>query len=284
MSDTPKPVTIEDILAEFDKRAAPGVGFYEPQEPAEIIRAMPAGTLAEYDQSPVAQPAPSEPAVAEPTAEMVAAYLNANRAYWQRIDAEPGKLGKWRNGTAEEATAYGLRAALAALAEKHAAEVANFKTVMVAAAEEIHAHWDAHCDAEGYGPANLMRRLEEGIAAEYGYTTGNWARLTAERDALRADRDSWKAEAEMRRLDIPKRAKEIAERDALRAQVDAAVPAMRDYARRNPRWELWDNGEVEGKMQDPNGANAWIEQIDAAIAAQGEAKPSAIERELFEGE
>lgn len=32
-----------------------------------------------------------------------------------------------------------------------------------------------------------------------------------------------------------------------------------------------DNGEVEGKMQDPNGVNAWLEQIDAAIAARGEA-------------
>lgn len=52
---------------------------------------------------------------------------------------------------------------------------ANLKTVMVAAAEEIHAHWDAHCDAEGYGPQNLMRRLEEGIPSEYGYTAGAFA-------------------------------------------------------------------------------------------------------------
>lgn len=79
-------------------------------------------------------------------------------------------------------------------------------------------------------------------------------------------------------------AEAVRERDALRTQVDAAVPAMRDYARRNPRWESWDNGEVEGKMQDPNGVNAWLEQIDAAIAAQGEANPPGVERELFEGE
>lgn len=57
------------------------------------------------------------------------------------------------------------------------AENAKLKTVMVAAAEEIAAHWDAHCDAEGYGPQNLMRRLEEGIPAEYGYTAGAFAEL-----------------------------------------------------------------------------------------------------------
>lgn len=33
------------------------------------------------------------------SAEMVQAYLDANRVYWQRIDSEPGKLGIWRNGT-----------------------------------------------------------------------------------------------------------------------------------------------------------------------------------------
>jgi hypothetical protein len=55
----------------------------------------------------------------------------------------------------------------------------KLKTVMVAAAEEISAHWDAHCDSEGYGPANLMRRLEDGIASEYGYTAGAFARLRA---------------------------------------------------------------------------------------------------------
>lgn len=72
------------------------------------------------------------------------------------------------------------------LIESQAAQIAAFKTVMVAAAEEIAAHWNAHCDAEGYGPQNLLRRLEEGIPSEYGYTAGAFAALTAERDALRA--------------------------------------------------------------------------------------------------
>lgn len=56
-------------------------------------------------------------------------------------------------------------------------ENARLKTVMVAAAEEIAAHWDAHCDEEGYGPVNLMHRLERGIPAQYGYKAGDFAEL-----------------------------------------------------------------------------------------------------------
>jgi hypothetical protein len=75
----------------------------------------------------------------------------------------------------------------AAEIERLRAEGAKLRTVMIAAAEEIHAHWDAHCDAEGYGPANLQRRLEDGIPSEYGYTAGAFAELKAEREALRKD-------------------------------------------------------------------------------------------------
>jgi hypothetical protein len=67
------------------------------------------------------------------------------------------------------------------------AENANLRSVMVAAAEEISAHWAAHCDDEGYGPANLMRRLEEGIPTEYAYTAGDFARLKAENEALKKE-------------------------------------------------------------------------------------------------
>ena len=75
-----------------------------------------------------------------------------------------------------------LREWLAALASLRA-DNANLRTVMVAAAEEIQAHWAAHCDADGYGPTNLMRRLECGIPAEYGYTAGAFASLQARLDA-----------------------------------------------------------------------------------------------------
>jgi hypothetical protein len=79
-------------------------------------------------------------------------------------------------------------AALVAAAEreKAEAEIINLKTVMIAAAEEIAAHWKAHCDAEGYGPTNLMHRLEKGIPAQYGYTAGAFERLRAENESLRA--------------------------------------------------------------------------------------------------
>lgn len=64
-------------------------------------------------------------------------------------------------------------------------ENANLRSVMIAAAEEIHEHWDAHCDADGYGPANLMRRLEAGIPSEYAYKAGDFARMRAEVERLR---------------------------------------------------------------------------------------------------
>lgn len=58
--------------------------------------------------------APAAPAQPSVTEEMVTAYLTANDAYWKRIDGEPTKLGKWRNGTPSEATRVSLMAALAA--------------------------------------------------------------------------------------------------------------------------------------------------------------------------
>lgn len=62
-----------------------------------------------------AKPAPSAQgeSVACVTEEMVTAYLTANDAYWKRIDGEPTKIGKWRNGTPSEATRVSLMAALA---------------------------------------------------------------------------------------------------------------------------------------------------------------------------
>lgn len=132
-------------------------------------------------------------------------------------------------------------------------EIARLKTVMIAAAEEIHAHWDAHCDAEGYGPANLMRRLEEGIPAEYGYTAGAFAELKAEVERLRAAAD---------------------------AALAAAPPAPDAQARDAARYRLWRDAYANGN----NGteidpllmalSDAWTpDAVDAAIdaAMQGDA-------------
>lgn len=59
--------------------------------------------------------------------------------------------------------------------------VENLHTTAIAAAEEIQAHWAAHCDAEGYGPVNLMHRLERGIGAGYpGYSFGQFTKAQEE--------------------------------------------------------------------------------------------------------
>lgn len=50
----------------------------------------------------------------EPTPQMVAAYLGSNRDYWQIVDEKPTVLGKWRNGTPEEAVAFAYASMLAA--------------------------------------------------------------------------------------------------------------------------------------------------------------------------
>lgn len=83
------------------------------------------------------------------------------------------------------------------------AENAALKTVMIAAAEEIQRHWDAHCDSDGYGPANLMRRLEEGIASEYGYTAGAFTKLDAENKRLREDAERYRFLRSSALLDCP---------------------------------------------------------------------------------
>lgn len=44
----------------------------------------------------------------------------------------------------------------------HKTEKENIKlrSMCIAAAEEIEAHWSSHCDNEGYGPINLVSRLK----------------------------------------------------------------------------------------------------------------------------
>ena len=72
------------------------------------------------------------------------------------------------------------------------AENENLCTVMMAAAVEISEHWDAHCDDEGYGPVNLLRRLENGYPEQYGYDAQSYVRVEKERDALRADAERYR--------------------------------------------------------------------------------------------
>lgn len=88
-----------------------------------------------------------------------------------------------------------IRQQAARIAELEA-ERDNLHTTMFAAAVEIQAHWDAHCDAEGYGPANLMHRLERGIASLYGYDAKTLQRVETERDQLRAEVERLRPNAE----------------------------------------------------------------------------------------
>lgn len=64
-------------------------------------------------------------------------------------------------------------------------DIEKMHTVMIAAAEEIAEHWEAHCDEDGYGPTNLLRRLEMGIPSQYGYTAGDFNRLISENNQLK---------------------------------------------------------------------------------------------------
>jgi len=41
-------------------------------------------------------------------------------------------------------------------------EVERLRSIMAAAADEIEEHWEAHCDKDGFGPVNLVRRLRTG--------------------------------------------------------------------------------------------------------------------------
>ena len=57
----------------------------------------------------------------EPTEMMIEAYLLANAAYWVEHDKLPSPIGKWRSGTAKQATVAGYRAMLAAASKESAA-------------------------------------------------------------------------------------------------------------------------------------------------------------------
>lgn len=144
-------------------------------------------------------------------------------------------------------------------------EIANLHATMFAAAVEIQEHWDAHCDAEGYGPANLMHRLERGIASQYGYDAKTLQRVEAERDQLKTDLhiatdDAAQMLASTQSL--------RSERDQLRAEVERLRADAERY-----RW-LRDNLESEWAIcewqDDPDGLGYYRdarapEFVDAAI-------------------
>jgi len=69
--------------------------------------------------------------------------------------------------------------------EQLQSENEQLKTVMMAAAVEIAEHWKDHCDKDGYGPVNLLRRLQKGLTdGGYAYTADDWIRLRAQNAKL----------------------------------------------------------------------------------------------------
>lgn len=115
---------------------------------------------------------------------------------------------------------YGWNAALSSLQGEQAAKVAEQEaeilrlrsenetlyTTMMAAAVEIHGHWDAHCDSEGYGPSNLMHRLERGIASRYGYD----AKTVVDMQAKIAEQEARIKELEAKLAEVEKDAELLA--------------------------------------------------------------------------
>ena len=69
----------------------------------------------------------------------------------------------------------------------------KLKTVMMAAAVEIAEHWKDHCDKDGYGPVNLLRRLQKGLTGGgYAYTADDWIRLRTHNLALVGALEKWR--------------------------------------------------------------------------------------------
>lgn len=94
---TPAPIVTADSLGASANRRAARLGFAVPP-----LAATPAS------------PEAVQPVVPPVTDVMVAAYLQANDAYWREVDALPRDITKaWRQGTPKEATHASLEAALA---------------------------------------------------------------------------------------------------------------------------------------------------------------------------
>jgi hypothetical protein len=103
---------------------------------------------------------------------MVTAYLTANDAYWKRIDGEPTKIGKWRNGTPSEATRVSLMAALASApsipphAVVEAVPLEVDYDALIAAAFKLHRYRQGTgaCIAFKHGAEWMREQMERGIA------------------------------------------------------------------------------------------------------------------------
>ena len=90
------------------------------------------------------------------------------------LQSDKGVVRQFAQWVGEPNRVLALQAEITRLAQENL----RLRTVMMAAAEEIGDHWEAHCDEEGYGPQNLQRHLREGT----GYYPGMVDKITGRKD------------------------------------------------------------------------------------------------------
>ena len=74
------------------------------------------------------------------------------------LQSDKGIVRQFAQWVSEPSKVLALQSEITRLAQENL----RLRTVMMAAAEEIGDHWEAHCDEEGYGPQSLQRHLREG--------------------------------------------------------------------------------------------------------------------------
>ncbi len=88
------------------------------------------------------------------------------------LQSDKGVVRQFAQWVGEPSKVLALQAEITRLSQENL----RLRTVMMAAAEEIGDHWEAHCDEEGYGPQSLQRHLREGT----GYYPGMVDKITWE--------------------------------------------------------------------------------------------------------
>lgn len=74
------------------------------------------------------------------------------------LRSDKGVMREFARWVSEPSKVLALQHEVTRLAQENL----RLRTVMMAAHDEITERWEAHCDAEGFGPQNLVRHLKEG--------------------------------------------------------------------------------------------------------------------------
>jgi hypothetical protein len=160
-----------------------------------------------------------------------------------------------------------LRSTLAATEKRRdelSTQVTHMASTMKAAAAEIEAHWDAHCDKEGYGPTNLIERLKgENLKLGYACYPGHCVSL----DKAERERDEEKAGAAQMRgaLEVAIRGvAEIRRLHSLGVVWDSHFECDDDYMERS---ESEQESFVEGFKRGLQWAVESVGSADESLAA-----------------